>query len=83
MTIHIDRSLYAFDKAGHHNGLVGPGQAVEITQKMIDLLKPFDAFIRIDPKLEKLLDGYDKKRVAAEAKLKQSRGRTPRAWKVT
>jgi hypothetical protein len=66
MTIHIHDSLYDFDKAGHHSGIIGPGQAVEITQKIIDLLKPFDAFIRVDSQLERLLDSYDKRRVAAE-----------------
>ena len=72
MTIHIHGSLYDFDKAGHHTGLIGPGPAVEINQKVIDLLKPFDAFIRVDSKLEHLLDGYDKRRVAAESRIRKA-----------
>jgi hypothetical protein len=39
---------------------------VEINQKIIDLLKPLDAFVRVNSKLEHLLEGYDKRQVAAE-----------------
>ena len=72
ITIHIHRSLYDFDKSGQPTGLIAPGQAVEINQKVVDLLKPLDAFVRVDSKLEHLLEGYDKRRVAA-AKRKKSR----------
>jgi hypothetical protein len=76
ITIHIDRSLYDFDKSGRHMGLIGPGQAVEINQKVIDLLKPLDAFLRVNPKLETLLEGYDRRRVAAEKRMQKSGRRT-------
>ena len=66
ITIHIHRSLYDFDKSGHPSGLIAAGQAVEINQKIIDFLKPLDVFVRVDSKLERLLAGYDKRRVAAE-----------------
>jgi hypothetical protein len=75
--IHIHRSLYDFDKSGKPTGVIAPGQAVEINQKIIDLLKPLDAFVRIDSELEHLLEGYDKRRVAAEKRMEkaQMRGR--------
>ena len=66
ITIRIHRSLYDFDKPGQPAGVIAAGQAVEINQKIIDLLKPLDVFVRIDSKLEHLLEGYDKRRVAAE-----------------
>ena len=66
ITIQIHRSLYDLDKFGQPTGLIAPGQAVEINQKIIDLLKPLDAFVRIDSKLEHLLEGYDKRRAVAE-----------------
>jgi len=59
-------SLYDFDKYGHPTGEIAPGQVVEINQKIIDLLKPLDAFVRVNSKLEHLLEGYDKRQVAAE-----------------
>ena len=66
ITIQIHRSLYDLDKSGQPTGLIAPGQAVEINQKIIDLLKPLDAFVRIVSKLEHLLEGYDKRRAVAE-----------------
>ena len=65
ITIHIHRSLYDLDRSGQPTGVIAPGQAVEINQKVVDLLKPLDAFVRVDSKLEDLLEGYDKRRVAA------------------
>jgi hypothetical protein len=76
MTIHIHGSLYDFDKSGTPTGEIAPGQAVEINQRIVDLLKPFDAFVRVDSKLEHLLEGYDRRRVAAEkAAQKSAKGR--------
>ena len=66
ITIRLHGSLYDFDKSGHPSGLIAAGQAVEINQKIVDLLKPLDAFVRIDSKLEQLLAGYDKRRIIAE-----------------
>jgi hypothetical protein len=48
---------------------------VEINQKIIDLLKPLDVFVRIDSKLEHLLEDYDKRRVAAEKRMKKAEKR--------
>jgi hypothetical protein len=75
ITIHIHRSLYDFDKSGQPAGVIAAGQAVEINQKIIDLLKPLDAFVRIDSKLEHLLEGYDKRRVAAEKRTEKAKKR--------
>ena len=72
ITIQIHCSLYDFDKSGQPTGVIAPGQAVEINQKIIDLLKPLDAFVRIDSKLEHLLGGYDKRRIAAEKRRRPS-----------
>jgi len=66
ITIYVHGSLYDFDKFGHPTGEIAPGQVVEINQKIVDLLKPLDAFVRIDSKLEHLLVGYDKRRKKAE-----------------
>jgi hypothetical protein len=66
ITIHIHGSLYDFDKRGLPTGEIAPGQVVEINQKIVDLLKPLDVFVRVNSKLERLLEGYDKRRVAAE-----------------
>ena len=66
VTIQMHSSLYDFDKYGHPTGEIAPGQVVEINQKIIDLLKPLDAFVRVNSKLEHLLEGYDKRQVAAE-----------------
>ena len=66
ITIHIHGSLYDFDKSGFPTGEIAPGQVVEINQKIVDLLKPLDVFVRVDSKLEHLWEGYDKRRVAAE-----------------
>jgi type III secretion system FlhB-like substrate exporter len=60
ITLHIHRSLYDYGKSGQPAGVIAAGQAVEINQKIIDLLKPLDVFVRIDSKLEHLLEGYDK-----------------------
>jgi hypothetical protein len=73
--IHIHRSLYDFDKSGQPTGVIAPGQVVEINQKIIDLLKPLDAFVRIVSELEHLLEGYDKRRVAAEKRIKKAEKR--------
>jgi hypothetical protein len=73
ITIHIHGSLYDFDKSGHPTGEIAPGQVVEISQKIVDLLKPLDAFVRVDSKLEHLLEGYDKRRVAAEKRKEKAR----------
>jgi hypothetical protein len=73
ITIHIHGSLYDFDKFGHPTGEIAPGQAVEINQKIVELLKPLDAFVRVDSKLEHLLEGYDKRRVAAEKRKQKTR----------
>jgi hypothetical protein len=75
ITIQIHRSLYDLDKSGQPAGLIAPGQAVEINQKIIDLVKPLDAFVRIDSKLEHLLEDYDKRRVAAEKRMKKAKKR--------
>lgn len=75
ITIHIHRSLYDFDKSGQPAGVIAAGQAVEINQKIIDLLKPLDAFVRIDSRLEHLLEGYDKRRVAAENRTEKAKKR--------
>ena len=75
ITIRIHRSLYDFDKSGQPAGVIAAGQAVEINQKIIDLLKPLDAFVRIDSKLEHLLEGYDKRRVAAEKRMEKAEKR--------
>ena len=75
ITIQIHRSLYDLDKSGQPTGLIAPGQAVEINQKIIDLLKPLDAFVRIDSKLEHLLEGYDKRRAAAEKRMEKAEKR--------
>jgi hypothetical protein len=75
IAIQIHRSLYDLDKSGQPTGLIAPGQAVEINQKIIDLLKPLDAFVRIDSKLEHLLEGYDKRRVAAEKRMEKAEKR--------
>jgi hypothetical protein len=75
ITIQIHRSLYDFDKSGQPTGVIAAGQAVEINQKIIDLLKPLDVFVRIDPKLEHLLEGYDKRRVAAEKRMEKAKKR--------
>jgi hypothetical protein len=56
-------------------GVIAAGQAVEINQKIIDLLKPLDVFVRIDSKLEHLLGGYDKRRVAAEKRMEKAKKR--------
>jgi hypothetical protein len=72
ITIHLHGSLYDFDKSGHHSGLIAAGQAVEINQKVIDLLKPLDAFVRVDSKLEHLLEGYDRRRIAAEKRMQKA-----------
>ena len=66
VTIQMHSSLYDFGKYGHPTGEIAPGQVVEINQKIIDLLKPLDAFVRVNSKLEHLLEGYDKRQVAAE-----------------
>jgi hypothetical protein len=55
--------------------VIAPGQVVEINQKIIDLLKPLDAFVRIVSELEHLLEGYDKRRVAAEKRIKKAEKR--------
>lgn len=73
ITIHIHGSLYDFDKSGHPTGEIAPGQVVEINQKIVDLLKPLDSFVRVDSKLEHLLEGYDKRRVAAERRKEKTR----------
>ena len=75
ITIRIHRSLYDFDKSGQPTGVIAAGQAVEINQKIIDLLKPLDVFVRIDSKLEHLLEGYDKRRVAAEKRMEKAKRR--------
>ena len=75
ITIQIHRSLYDFDKSGQPAGVIAAGQAVEINQKIIDLLKPLDVFVRIDSKLEHLLEGYDKRRVAAERRMEKAKKR--------
>lgn len=75
ITIQIHRSLYDLDKSGQPAGLIAPGQAVEINQKIIDLLKPLDAFVRVDSKLEHLLEDYDKRRVAAEKRVEKAKKR--------
>jgi hypothetical protein len=75
ITIRIHRSLYDFDKSGQPAGVIAAGQAVEINQKIIDLLKPLDVFVRIDSKLEHLLEGYDKRRVAAEKRMEKAKKR--------
>jgi hypothetical protein len=75
ITIQIHRSLYDLDKSGQPTGLIAPGQAVEINQKIIDLLKPLDAFVRVDSKLERLLEGYDKRRVAAQKRMEKAEKR--------
>jgi hypothetical protein len=49
------------------------GQVVEINQKIVDLLKPLDTFVRVDSKLERLLEGYDKRRVAAGKRRQKTR----------
>jgi hypothetical protein len=54
---------------------------VEINQKIIDLLKPLDAFVRIDSKLEHLLEGYDKRRAAAEKRMEKAEKRMEKAKK--
>ena len=74
ITIHIHRSLYDFDKSGQPKGVIAAGQAVEINQKIIDLL-PLAAFVRVDSKLEHLLEGYDKRRVAAEKRMEKAEKR--------
>jgi hypothetical protein len=66
VTIRLHGSLYDFDKFGHPSGLIAAGQAVEINQRIIDFLKPLDVFVRVESRLEQLLAGYDKRRVAAE-----------------
>jgi len=73
ITIHIHCSLYDFDKSGQPTGVIAPGQAVEINQKVVELLKPLDAFVRVDSKLEDLLEGYDRRRVAAEKSAQKKR----------
>jgi len=83
ITIHIHRSLYDFDKSGKPIGVIAPGQAVEINQKIIDLLTPLDAFVRIDSKLEHLLEGYDRRRVAAEKRIEKAEKRRRPAQKRT
>ena len=75
ITIQIHRSLYDFDKSGQPTGVIAAGQAVEINQKIIDLLKPLDVFVRIDSKLEHLLEDYDKRRVAAEKRMEKAEKR--------
>jgi hypothetical protein len=75
ITIQIHRSLYEFDKSGQPAGVIAAGQAVEINQKIIDLLKPLEVFVRIDSKLEHLLEGYDKRRVAAEKRMEKAKKR--------
>jgi hypothetical protein len=83
ITIQIHRSLYDFDKSGQPAGVIAPGQAVEINQKIIDLLKPLDAFVRIDSKLEHLLEGFDKRRIAAEKRGRPSGKGTGRSYRAT
>jgi hypothetical protein len=75
ITIQIHRSLYDFDKSGQPIGVIAAGQAVEINQKIIDHLKPLDVFVRIDSKLEHLLEDYDKRRVAAEKRMEKAEKR--------
>jgi hypothetical protein len=83
ITIQIHRSLYDFAKSGQPTGVIAPGQAVEINQKIIDLLKPLDAFVRIDSKLEHLLEGYDRRRIAAEKRDRPSGKATGRSYRTT
>jgi hypothetical protein len=83
ITIQIHRSLYDFDRSGQPAGVIAPGQAVEINQKIIDLLKPLDAFVRIDSKLEHLLEGYDKRRIAVDKRSRPSGKAMGRRYRTT
>ena len=71
-TIKVHDSLYDFDKAGTHGGVLNPEKLKNINDVLLEAMQPFDEYVRINTNLDALLEGHRKRQEQAEIRAEKA-----------